>query len=384
MKRVAGLVVVGIAIVAIAAWLTLRPARRIPSSDAVNPPVAATPPDPYPEHPDVVLEAQLKAIMSRAPARCGVVAKHLGNGAIARVNPDERIPLLSVVKLPVAIVVLDGVDQGRWSLSTPITLLPHDMHPRGMLGDRYPRGGGPVTLYRLLDLMIRFSDNTAADALMRVVGGPSAVTAWLERHDIHDLRVDRTERNLGNDWYGLAPGSDTLGSAEEIRELRARVPGAVHDSAARAMLLDPRDTGTAAACVYLLERLWRRSLLSEAMTDTLQSILARCKTAPDRLPGLLPKGTPVARKTGTGGTSGGVTVAINDVGVIRLPNGDNVAIAVLIGESRGSMGRAEKLIARVARTVFDAWSNPDFTGPGEETPARNRPQPASMPEHTGR
>jgi beta-lactamase class A len=373
MKRVAGLVVVGIAIVGFAAWLTLRPARRIPSSDSLNPPVAATPPDRYPEHPDVVLEAQLRAITSRAPARCGVVAKHLGNGAIARVNPDERIPLLSVVKLPVAIVVLDGVDQGRWALSTPITLLPHDMHPRGVLGDRYPRGGGPVTLYKLLRLMIMFSDNSAADALMRLVGGPPAVTAWLERHGIHDLRVDRSERDLGNDWYGLTPGIDTLGSSEEIRELRAQVPEAVHDSAARAMQLDPRDTGTAASCVHLLERLWRGSLLSKAMTDTLQSVLARCRTAPDRLPALLPKGTPVARKTGTGGTSRGVTVAINDVGVIRLPNGDNVAIAVLIGESRQSMGRADKLIARVARTVFDAWGTPDSTGSGEGTTARNMP-----------
>ena len=383
MKRVAGLVVVGVAIVAIAAWLTLGPGRRTPSSDAVNPPVAATPPDRYPEHPDAVLEAQLRAIMSGSPARFGVVAKHLGNGAIARVNPDERIPLLSVVKLPVAIVVLDGVDQGRWSLSTPITLLPEDMHPRGMLGDRYPRGGGPVTLYKLLDVMIRLSDNTAADALMRLVGGPSVVTQWLERHDIRDLRVDRTERSLGNDWHGLTPGTDTL-AAEEIRELRAQVPEAVHDSAAQAMLLDPRDTGTAAACVYLLERLWRGSLLSVAMTDTLKSVLARCKTSPDRLPAFLPKGTPVARKTGTGGTSRGVTVAINDVGVMRLPNGDDVAIAVLIGESRGSTRRAERLIARVARTVFDAWSTPDSMGFAEVAPARHVPQTRSSARHTGR
>ena len=383
MKRVAGLVAV-VAIVGFSMWLTLGPARQTPSSDAVKPRVEAPPPpDRHPEHPDVVLEARLRAIVSGAPARFGVVAKHLGNGAIARVNPDDRIPLLSVVKLPVAIVVLDGVDQGRWALSTPITLLPEDMHPRGMLGDRYPRGGGPVSLYKLVDLMMRLSDNTAADALMRLVGGPSVVTEWLERHDIRDLRVDRTERDLGNDWHGLTPGVDTL-AAEDIRELRAQVPEAVHDSAARAMLLDPRDTGTAAACVYLLERLWRGSLLSEAMTDTLKSVLVRCKTSPDRLPALLPKGTPVARKTGTGGTSRGVTVAINDVGVIRLPNGEDVAIAVLIGEPRGSMRRAERLIARVARAVFDAWSTPDSTGSAEETPARHVPQTRSSARHTGR
>ncbi len=351
MKRVAGLAVVVIAIAGFATWLMLRPGRRIPSREA-DKRVAATPPDRYPEHPDLALEAELRAITGGIPARCGVAAKNLGNGAIARVNPDERIPLLSVVKLPVAIVVLDGVDQGRWSLDTLITLLPHDMHPRGMLGDRYPRGGGPVSLYKLIRLMILFSDNSAADALMRLVGGGPVVTAWLERHDIHDLRVDRTERDLGDDWYGLTPGS----------EVRAQVPVAVHDSAARAMLLDPRDTGTAAACVQVLERLWRGRLLSGAMTDTLESLLSRCKTAPDRLPGMLPKGTPVARKTGTGGVSEGVTVAVNDVGVIRLPNGDDVAIAVLIGESREPVRRADRTIARIARTVFDAWSTPDSTG----------------------
>jgi beta-lactamase class A len=260
------------------------------------------------------------------------------------------------------VVVLDGVDQGRWSLTTPIALIAQDMHPRGWLGDRFPRGGGSVSLYKLVDLMVTRSDNTSADALMRLLGGPATVTEWLERHEIRDLRVDRTERGLGNDWYGLAPGVDSMWSAEEIRELRARVPAAVHDSAARAMLVDPRDTGTAEACVRLLERLWHGELLSPAMTDTLKSILARCKTAPDRLPALLPKGTPVARKTGTGGTWNGVTAAINDVGVIRLPNGDEVAIAVLVGEVRGSVRRAERVIAQVARTVFDAWSAGDFAG----------------------
>ena len=361
MRRVLALAIVVVAVCA--AWLTLRPLRPSRSSDTGDTVAVATPiTDRHAEQPDTALEARLGAIVRGAPGRCAIAAKHLGNGAIARINSNARIPLLSVVKLPVAVVVLDGVDQGRWALSTPITLLAQDMHPRGWLGDRFPRGGGPISLYKLLDAMLTRSDNTAADALMRLVGGPPTVTEWLERHGIRDLRVDRTERGLGNDWYGLAPGADTMGSAEEIRELRARVPGAVHDSAARAMLLDPRDTGTAEACVHLLERLWRGELLSVAMTDTLKSVLAHCKTAPNRLPALLPRGTPVARKTGTGGKSSGITVAINDVGVIRLPNGEDIAIAVLVGEPRGSLRRSERLIAQIARAVFDAWSASDSTG----------------------
>ena len=363
MKRFGIIAAVGLVIVV--AWLAWSQARRPAGGTSGARDTTAAPAETSaaqtatgkqsPEYPDSALEARLAAIVKSAPGRCGIAAKNLRTGAVVRVNADSAIPLLSVVKLPVALVVLDGVDHGRWSLATPFPLLAQDMHPRGWLGDRYPRGGGKVTIYKLLDLMLTRSDNTSADALMRLVGGPSAVTQWLQAHGIEDLRVDRTERGLGNDWYGLPAGADTGGSAEEIREQRAQVPAIVQDSAVAAMLRDPRDSGTADACVHLLERLWEGELLSPAMTDTLKSVLSRCRTAPHRLPWMLPRGTRVARKTGTGGMWAGVTVAINDVGVIRLPNGEDVAIAVLVGEPRGPIRRAERVIARTARTVYDAW-----------------------------
>src|SRR5258705_4659392 len=178
MKRVVALVVVAVAV--LATWLALRPVSRAPSGVAPERPVATAPVTiQEPEHPDTVLEARLRAIVSRAPGNVGIVAKNLANGAVARVNPDTAIPLMSVVKLPVAIVVLDGVDHGRWSLTTPIPLLPQDMYPPRWVGDRYPRGGGHLTLHRLLGEMLTRSDNSSADALMRLAGGPRAVTEWL-------------------------------------------------------------------------------------------------------------------------------------------------------------------------------------------------------------
>ena len=191
MKRLVALAVV--AVVVFGTWITLRPVKMYSSRKSHGTVAGATPtPDRLAEHPDTLLEARLSEIVSRATGRCGISAKRLRTGAVARVNASTPIPLLSVVKLPVAIVVLDGVDQGRWTLSTPIMLLAGDMHPRGWLGDRYPRGGGPVSLYDLLDVMITRSDNTSADALMRLVGGPRAVTDWLEHKGIGDLRVDRS------------------------------------------------------------------------------------------------------------------------------------------------------------------------------------------------
>src|SRR5436190_15835361 len=149
MRRAAALAV-ALAIL-IVTWFMLRPAKFIRSpaterSRAVTPP----PVDQDVAYPDRALEAKLQALAASAPGRCAIAAKRLGSGAVIRVNADARIPLLSVVKLPVALVVLDGVDRGRWSLNSPITLLAEDMHPRGWIGDRYPRGGGPVRLELLL------------------------------------------------------------------------------------------------------------------------------------------------------------------------------------------------------------------------------------------
>jgi beta-lactamase class A len=75
-----------------------------------------------------------------------------------------------------------------------------------------------------------------------------------------------------------------------------------------------------------------------------------------RLKGMLPAGTPVAHKTGTGGTRDGVTSATNDVGIITLPNGKHIAIAVFVGDSRADEETREAVIARMAKAAWDTWN----------------------------
>src|SRR4029077_2853467 len=131
MKRAARAILVVAVVVGIAVWLTLRPAPRALPRETPHRDTTATPLAPlHAEYPDSALETRLRAMVSHAPARVGIEAKHLGSGMVARVNADTLIPLLSLVKLPLAMVVLDQVDRGRWTLDTPVTLLPGDMHPR--------------------------------------------------------------------------------------------------------------------------------------------------------------------------------------------------------------------------------------------------------------
>ncbi len=124
------------------------------------------------------------------------------------------------------------------------------------------------------------------------------------------------------------------------------------DGMATGFFRDTRDTATPAAMLELLLKIWRREALSAERTELLLDVMYRCATGRGRLPGLLPPGTRVARKTGS--LSIGVT---NDVGIITLPgDAGHVAIAVMIRESGNNVSTQEYAIAGIARAVYDYFA----------------------------
>lgn len=68
-----------------------------------------------------------------------------------------------------------------------------------------------------------------------------------------------------------------------------------------------------------------------------------------RLKGLLPAGTVVAHKTGTSGTREGMTRATNDIGIVTLPDGRYLAVAVFIADSRATEDVRDGVIAESAK-----------------------------------
>ena len=67
-------------------------------------------------------------------------------------------------------------------------------------------------------------------------------------------------------------------------------------------------------------------------------------------------GTIVAHKTGTGGTQNGITGATNDIGIITMPNGKHLAIAVFVSDSPADEKTREAVIAKIAKACWDRWS----------------------------
>jgi beta-lactamase class A len=111
--------------------------------------------------------------------------------------------------------------------------------------------------------------------------------------------------------------------------------------------------------VAFLAKIARREVgLSPASAALLEDILLRVTTGQQRIKGALPPGTPVAHKTGMSDTRGGKTDATNDVGLISLPNGHRVAVAVFVRGSPADIATRERTIARLARLAYDAFNTP--------------------------
>ena len=125
---------------------------------------------------------------------------------------------------------------------------------------------------------------------------------------------------------------------------------------ARHELVTAPNAATTDALVELLGRPERGTLLSDASRRWLLTTLAGTTTGPNRLKGLLPPGTPVAHKTGTGGLLPGLFVATNDVGIVTLPSGGRFAIGVLVTGSQRPPAEQELVIARLARVAWDSMT----------------------------
>lgn len=288
----------------------------------------------------------------------GIAALHVESGERFAFHGDDRFPMQSVFKLPLAIELLARVDAGDVRLDEEVTIRPSDLRPGpgGALADELPNGGTRPML-ALLERMVMASDNTAADLLLERVGGARKVTDRLRAFGIEGVDVSRSEAELWFDFTGVTqrPPRETwtLAKLEQV----TNTPPAVRSRALAIYLADPRDTAKPSAMVDLLLRVHQRKVLSPENGERLVSILERTTTGKKRLRGLLPPETVVAHKTGMSDTTDGVTAATNDVGIITLPGqAGHLVIAAFLSNSKADDDTRDRAIATVSRALVDHFS----------------------------
>jgi beta-lactamase class A len=266
------------------------------------------------------LRNQIRQIASAAKGRVGVAATVLETGATISFNDDGHFPMQSVYKLPIGMAMLHQVDAGKIGLTQQVRVEKSDFVRRGQhspVRDNNPNGV-ELSVGELLRFMVSESDGTASDVLLKLVGGAEAVSQYLNELNVTEIVVANTEKEIGQDW--------------EVQY---------------------RNWASPKGAVALLHALHERRKLSEQSQALLLKLMIESPTGPKRLKGLLPAGTIVAHKTGTSGTRNGVTAATNDIGLIKLPNGRNLAIAVFIADSPADVVTRERVIARITRAIYD-------------------------------
>jgi beta-lactamase class A len=296
------------------------------------------------------LQAQLNRLAEGFDGRVGVCAVD-SHGPVC-VAGDERFSMQSVMKLVVAMAVMDAVDHGQMHLQDPITVRREDLSvfvqpiaklvgPAG-----YSTNVGDLVRRAIVD-----SDSTAGDILIAKLGGPQQVQAFLMRKGAEDIRVDRDERHLQTEIAGLTWKPEYV-DPERLQMAIDAVPVRQREIAYRRYRADPRDTATPEAMALLLEQLATGKLLSVSSTSFLLNVMEQTTTFPDRLKAGTAQGWKMAHKTGTSSSWRGLTAATNDVGILRAPDGGLISLAVFIGDSRASEPARAALMEQFAASTI--------------------------------
>lgn len=299
----------------------------------------------------------------------GLAAIHIESGLRVSLNGDQRFPMASVYKIPIALQILRQVEGGVTRLTDTVAVSPEDHRPgHSPLAVGSPWRTARVTVDSLMRLMLTHSDNTATDLLLRLAGGPLAVTARLRQLGVAEMDVDRSEARTFADLWGI-PDSvpESRLSRRQAFRLRDAVPLAERQAARERYGEDPRDTATPDATADLLALIVEGVGLRPESRDYLLTLLGETRTGPRRLRGLLPPETEVAHKTGTMGG------AINDVGIVTLPDGSRLAVAVFVNSLRTGTRQRERTIARLSRSLYDYFAGVPGTPLASASPCGGRP-----------
>jgi beta-lactamase class A len=214
----------------------------------------------------------------------------------------------SVFKAPLALAAFHLIESGKLSLDRLVhfgsgdRILPRTWSP---LQQKYPEAEVDIPLRELMRLAVSDSDNTAADLVLRTIGGPAVLDRYMKDLGITGFHIEDNEAALHRD-----------------------------------VAAQYRNWFEPAAAVQFLQRAESNPLLMEWMRDSTR--------ANGRIRGQLPEGTIVMHKPGTSGT------ATNDIGLITLPDGRRLAIAVFVTDSTADEATRDAVIARIARAAYDA------------------------------
>jgi beta-lactamase class A len=173
---------------------------------------------------------------------------------------------------------------------------------------------GALSLEEMAQAVVEVSDNTAANKLLALIGGPAGYTHFLRTLGDHDTRLDRIEL-----------------------ELNSNLPH------------DVRDTTTPHAMLADMSQVLLGDTLSAASRGRLLGWLKACRTGRERLRAQLPVGWSAGDKTGTGDRG-----ANNDLAIFWPPAGAPLLLACYLSGSQQPAAVLNGAHAHIGAVVANA------------------------------
>ncbi|MNY01721.1 Extended-spectrum beta-lactamase PER-1 precursor [compost metagenome] len=272
------------------------------------------------------LRKNIQQIMQNKDAVVGVAINGINHSDTLGVNADRRLPMQSVFKFPLAIVMLTEIDKGNFKLDQKIEITKRDLTPEiwSPIREKYPTGT-TLTIKEILEYTITLSDNVGCDVLLKLLGGPQVVESYFAKKGFKDISIKINEKTMQSNWDKQFLNWST-----------------------------PKEMNRILQTYYVN----KNNLLSMPMYDFLWTTMKSTNTGLKQLKGQLPDQTVVAHKTGSSGTNKktGITAALNDVGVVLLPSGEYFVISVFVTHSKENQETNERIISDIAKAAWDFFT----------------------------
>ncbi|MBN9336660.1 MAG: class A beta-lactamase, subclass A2 [Chryseobacterium sp.] len=270
------------------------------------------------------LRKELNQIISTKNATVGISIKGIEDKDTLSINGNMAMPMMSVFKFHIALTVLNEVDKGKFKLNQKFFIKKEDLHldTWSPIREDFPNGNIDLTLDQILRNTVSHSDNNGCDFLLKILGGTDTVQRFINKQGIKDFTIKVNEQQMSV-WENLY-----------------------------------LNTTTPLATTLLLEKFYNGKVLKKETTKYLYQIMVETSRGITWMKAGLPKGTELAHRTGISDRNDkDLRAAMNDVGIVKLPNGKHFILSVYLENITEEREATEKIIADIAKVTWSYYIN---------------------------
>ncbi|MGD8176148.1 serine hydrolase [Marinimicrobium sp. ARAG 43.8] len=314
------------------------------------------------------LSERMAAIEEEEDLRLGVYLKRMDSGETVSHRGGRPWYLASTIKIPLAVAILQKVDDGALSLTQELTLKESDY----VDGSGDLQNAAPGSQYTVDDLNFRsvaHSDSTATDMLIRLLGEEALNRQITERMVAEGFGPITTILQVRYEAYGeIHPRASELSNLDFIdlknagalpnrftgflEKLKLDADDVRANSVAEAFeryYQTDLNAGSLSAMGLLLERIAKGELLSDQNNERLLNYMRAVNTGDHRIKAGLPENVDFAHKTGTQ-----IGRSCN-VGIINPQPASEAIVIAVCAEGYTSLMNAERAFSKVGKAVSEHW-----------------------------